>query len=198
MDQNKHIKQGAETKEVFNDYEFCPVPEEKTNTWKSQVFVWLGVGFCLTAFTLGGQIALGLGFWPTVAAVFLGGIILTFVGCLVGAIGVRSGLSSTVSSRFTFGTYGAVTFGLINAVCNFGWFGYQCTFFGSSITSMFKLAAGVDVSITVCIVVGGLLMMLTAIVGYKGIKRLSQVGVPLLFLLVIAGVVKTFTIVPAT
>lgn len=91
----------------------------------------------------------------------------------------------------------AIVFGLINALCNFGWFGYQCTFFGSSITSMFKLAAGVDVNMTLCIVIGGLLMMLTAIVGYKGIKTLSQVGVPLLFLLVIAGVVKTFTIVPA-
>ena len=94
----------VESEETFNDYEFSPVPDEKKNTWKAQVFVWLGVGFCLTAFTLGGQIALGLGFWPTVAAVLVGGIILTVVGALVGAIGVRSGLSSTVSSRFTFGT----------------------------------------------------------------------------------------------
>lgn len=89
---------------------------------------------------------------------------------------VRSGLSSTVSSRFTFGTYGAIIFGLINALCNFGWFGYQCTFFGSSITSMFKLAAGIEVNLTACIVIGGLLMMITAIVGYKGIKVLSQFG----------------------
>lgn len=111
--------------------------------------------------------------------------------------GVRSGLSSTVSSRFTFGTYGAIIFGLINALCNFGWFGYQCTFFGSSITSMFKLAAGIEVNLTACIVIGGLLMMITAIVGYKGIKVLSQFGVPLLFLLVIGGVIKTFTVVPA-
>ena len=37
-------------------------------------------------------------------------------------------------------------------------------------------------------------MMITAIVGYKGIKVLSQFGVPLLFLLVIGGVIKTFTV----
>ena len=90
---------------------------------------------------------------------------------------------------------------LIAARCvpqrNFGWFGYQCTFFGSSITSMFKLAAGIEVNLTACIVIGGLLMMITAIVGYKGIKVLSQFGVPLLFLLVIGGVIKTFTVVPA-
>ena len=197
MEEKSRAVRSVESEETFNDYEFSPVPDEKKNTWKAQVFVWLGVGFCLTAFTLGGQIALGLGFWPTVAAVLVGGIILTVVGALVGAIGVRSGLSSTVSSRFTFGTYGAIIFGLINALCNFGWFGYQCTFFGSSITSMFKLAAGIEVNLTACIVIGGLLMMITAIVGYKGIKVLSQFGVPLLFLLVIGGVIKTFTVVPA-
>ena len=196
MEEKRKEAVQAEEKVVLNDYEFSPVPDDKKNTWKDQVFVWLGVGFCLTAFTLGGQIALGLGFWPTVEAVLIGGVILTVVGCLVGTIGVKSGLSSTVSSRFTFGTYGAIVFGLINALCNFGWFGYQCTFFGNSVTSMFKMAAGIEVSLKACIVVGGLMMMITAIIGYKGIKTLSQFGVPLLFFLVIFGVVRTFMMVP--
>lgn len=197
MADEKNVLGTAESKEAFNDYEFSPVPEEKKNSWKSQVFVWLGVGFCLTAFTLGGQIALGLGFWPTVAAVLIGGVILTLVAALCGAIGVKSGLSSTVSSRFTFGKYGAMVFGIIVALCNMGWFGYQCTFFGSSIASVFKLAAGMEVNTTVCILIGGILMMITAIVGYKGIKMLSQIGVPLLFALMLVGVVMTFVKVPA-
>ena len=62
MANEKNVLGTAESTEVFNDYEFSPVPDEKKNTWKSQIFVWLGVGFCLTAFTLGGQIALGLGY----------------------------------------------------------------------------------------------------------------------------------------
>lgn len=123
----------VESEETFNDYEFSPVPDEKKNTWKAQVFVWLGVGFCLTAFTLGGQIALGLGFWPTVAAVLVGGIILTVVGALVGAIGVRSGLSSTVSSRFTFGTYGCDHFRTDQLPC--------ATSAGSAISARFSAAA---------------------------------------------------------
>lgn len=123
MEEKSRAVRSVESEETFNDYEFSPVPDEKKNTWKAQVFVWLGVGFCLTAFTLGGQIALGLGFWPTVAAVLVGGIILTVVGALVGAIGVRSGLSSTVSSRFTFGTYGAIIFGLINCSISRAFYG---------------------------------------------------------------------------
>ena len=64
MEEKSRAVRSVESEETFNDYEFSPVPDEKKNTWKAQVFVWLGVGFCLTAFTLGGQIALGLGFGP--------------------------------------------------------------------------------------------------------------------------------------
>lgn len=198
MAYDKNVLGTAESQEAFNDYEFSPVPEEKKNTWKSQLFVWLGVGFCLTAFTLGGQIALGLGFWPTVAAIFIGSIILTLIGCLVGRIGVKTSLSSTVSSRFTFGKYGAMVFGIIVALCNMGWFGYQCTFFGSSVANVFKLASGINVNVSMAIIVGGLLMMITAIVGYKGIKMLSSFGVPLLFLLILFGIGKTLATVPST
>ena len=171
MEEKSRAVRSVESEETFNDWRiFPPVPDEKKKHLEAQVFCLAGRWFSpLDGTTLGGQIALGLGFWPTVAAVLVGGIILTVVGALLGAIGVRSGLSSTVSSRFTFGTYGAIIFGLINALCNLGWFGYQCTFFGSSITSMFKLAAGIEVNLTACIVIGGLLMMITAIVGYKGI-----------------------------
>lgn len=144
MEEKSRAVRSVESEETFNDYEFSPVPDEKKNTWKAQVFVWLGVGFCLTAFTLGGQIALGLGFWPTVAAVLVGGIILTVVGALVGAIGVRSGLSSTVSSRFTFGTYGAIIFGLINALCNFGWFGYSAHFSAAALPACSSWPAGIE------------------------------------------------------
>ena len=90
MANEKNVLGTAESTEVFNDYEFSPVPDEKKNTWKSQIFVWLGVGFCLTAFTLGGQIALGLGFWPTVAAVFIGGIILFVLLKIIIAVVIRA------------------------------------------------------------------------------------------------------------
>ena len=82
MEEKRKKAVQTEEKVVLNDYEFSPVPDAKKHTWRDQVFVWLGVGFCLTAFTLGGQIALGLGFWPTVAAGGVGGG--GFEGCRTG------------------------------------------------------------------------------------------------------------------
>ena len=47
---------------ILDDYENRPVPPEKCFGWYQQGAVWLGCGFCLAAFSLGGQLAEGLGF----------------------------------------------------------------------------------------------------------------------------------------
>lgn len=181
---------------VLDDYENRPVPPEKCFGWYQQGAVWLGCGFCLAAFSLGGQLAEGLGFGPACLALLIGCVILTIMSAAIGAIGANTHLSSSVTSRFTFGIGGAKIFGLICAVSLFGWFGYQCSFFGQSAVAVVEMAAGVTASETLLTVVGGLAMMITAIIGYRGIKWLSNVGVPMLFILVIAAVIKTLTMVP--
>lgn len=181
--------------EIFDDYESRPVPEEKRNRWVEQGAVWLGAGFCLPAFAVGGQLAMGLGFWQAVLAIVLGSAILALVASLVGAIGATTHLSAAMTSRFTFGKNGASIFGIILAVCSFGWFGYQCSFFGQSAVSIVEMSTGAVISETLCVILGGLAMMVTAIVGFKGIKILSNFGVPLLFILVFSAIVKTFSTV---
>lgn len=189
-----------ETKEttsaVLDDYENRPVPPEKCFGWLEQGAVWLGCGFCLAAFSLGGQLAEGLGFWNACISLLCGCVILTLISCLIGTIGANTHLSSSVTSRFTFGIGGAKIFGLICAVSLFGWFGYQCSFFGQSAVAIVQMATGITMNESLLTVIGGLAMMVTAIVGYRGIKMLSNVGVPLLFVTVMAAVVVTLIKVP--
>ncbi len=191
-------KEKAKNKEVLEDYEGRPVPEEKCFGWLEQGAVWLGCGFCLAAFSLGGQLAEGMGFWKAVLSIVLGSGILTIVGCLIGAVGAKTHLATAMTSRFTFGIGGAKVFGVIIAISLFGWFGYQCSFFGQSAVAIVQMATGLTPNETVLTVVGGLAMMITAIVGYRGIKMLSNVGVPLLFVLVIVALIMTFVKVPAS
>ena len=40
MEEKSRAVRSVESEETFNDYEFSPVPDEKKNTWKAQVFVW--------------------------------------------------------------------------------------------------------------------------------------------------------------
>ncbi|MDI5789226.1 hypothetical protein PO124_14700 [Bacillus licheniformis] len=58
-----------------------------------------------------------------------------------------------------------------------GWFGWQVAFFGTTISEMFP---GVWLAKPeVAIVWGGILMILTAFIGYRGLAALSFIAVPL-------------------
>lgn len=123
-------KKNKNVEEQFNDYEATPVPEEVHMSWLSQGAVWIGCGFCLAAISTGGILANGLGFKDMVIAAILGAVILTIIAATVGIVGAKTHLSSSMGSRFCFGTNGARIFGLILALSNFGWFAFQADLFG--------------------------------------------------------------------
>lgn len=176
--------------EVLEDYETKPVPEEKRFRWFSQGMVWAGSAFCLAAFSVGGMLASMMNFTQFLLAVLIGSAILTVIGSLVGMIGARTHLASAYTSRFTLGVGGAKIFGLIMALSLFGWFGYQCSYFASSTIATLQMFGVSGGNPTMWAIIGGIAMMITAIIGFKGIRWLSNVGVPLLFALVfIAGVI---------
>ena len=165
-------------------------------SWLSQGAVWIGCGFCLAAISTGGILANGLGFKDMVIAAILGAVILTIIAATVGIVGAKTHLSSSMGSRFCFGTNGARIFGLILALSNFGWFAFQADLFGNTVVTLVKETGGPELPQTLFTVLGALAMMLTAIIGYKGIKMLSNVAVPLLFILSIVAVALTLKQVP--
>ena len=183
-------------KEVFEDYETSPVPEEKRYSWYSQGMVWAGIAFCLVAFAIGGQLAAAMDFKNFIWSLIIGALILLFFAAAFGVVGARTHLPSAYTSRFALGVNGAKIFGLIIAISDFGWFGYQCTYFGGSVVTIGQLFNANLGSPLLWAVIGGLAMMITAIIGFKGIKYLSDFGTPLLFLLVFIALGITLKHVP--
>lgn len=189
-------KQKKQTEEQFNDYEAVPVPKEVHMSWLAQGSVWIGCGFCLAAISTGGILANGLGFKDMVIAAMLGALILTLIAATVGVVGAKTHLSASMGSRFCFGTDGARIFGIILAISNFGWFAFQADLFGNTVVTLVKESGGPQVPQTIFTILGALAMMLTAIIGYKGIKMLSNVAVPLLFILSVIAVFLTLKQIP--
>lgn len=184
-------KSFSSTRDIFEDYATTPVPEEKRFSWLSQGMVWSGGAFCLAIFSVGGMLASAMNFGSFTASVLLGAAILTVIGSLIGSIGARTHLASAFNSRFTLGTGGGRIFGLLLAVSLFGWFGYQCYYFAISIIATLKMFGLSGTSPAIWAVIGGLLMMITAVVGFSGITMLANLGVPLLFLLMLIAVGAT-------
>ncbi len=183
---NDISKKPPSTEGIFEDYANRPVPEEKRFGWLSQGMFWIGVIFCLALFSIGGMLASGMNLTSFMIAVIVGDAILAVVGSLIGSIGARTHMASAFNSRFTLGVGGGKIFGIVLAMSLFGWFGYQCYYFASSLIAtlrMFGFSSGL--SPEVWTIVGGLFMIITAVVGFSGITMLANVGVPLLFLLIL-------------
>lgn len=186
----------AKIEEKFNDYESTPVPPEKHLNWIDQGTVWIGSGFSLAAISTGGILASGLDFKEMLIAMILGSLILTVISCLIGYIGYYTHLSTSFSAAFCFGRQGAKIFGVVFAISLFGWFAFQADLFGLTVDQIMSSKFNIEVeSHAIYTVLGGLAMMLTAIIGYKGIQYLSRVGVPLLFILSAVALYKTVQIV---
>lgn len=184
--------------ETFNDYEKTPVPEKARQTWFQQGMVWLGSGFGLSGLATGGVLADGLSFQDLLLVCILGSMIVTVVGTLNALVSTHTHLATSFTCRRSFGIKGSKIIGIILCFSSFGWYAYQADMFGTTVAAILKQTNGLDVNHIIFTVIGGLAMSLTAIMGFKAIKLLSEVGLPLLFVLCLIAIWKTFsTLSPA-
>lgn len=179
-----------ENNSILNDYARDSVPEEKTYGWLSMGLIWAGVGISLGLIVTGGAIGSGLSFKAAVAASFIGGFVLAIVTSVCGVIGAKTHLSTAMISSFTFGKAAILIIALIQAFGSYGWFGIQLGLFGKTVNTTVQMALGIAVPTAICVIIGGILMILSSTFGYKSLDLLSKIAVPLLLLLLIASVVK--------
>lgn len=177
--------------ELFGDYGSRPVEQNKG--WLGQGIVWAGIVVALTAIMTGGLLAEGLGFRGMLIAATVGGLIHFVIGTLQGLIGQKTKLSTAFSTRFSLGNIGSRILSIFMAISLFGWFAFQASLFGLTAGTLMEDLAGIALDVRILIVAGGLVMMITAIAGFKGLSWLSKLTVPLIIILVIEGMRRTLT-----
>lgn len=185
----------APLEEKYNDYEKTPVPETARQTWYQQGMVWLGAGFGLSGLATGGVLADGLSFRDMLLVSIIGSIIITIIGTLNALVSAHTHLSTSFTCRRSFGIKGAKIIGIILCISNFGWYAFQADLFGTTIASVIKHINGSSVNSVIFTIIGGITMSLTAIFGFKAIKLLSEVGLPLLAVLCVIAVWKTSSMI---
>lgn len=173
---------------VFQDYGVEAVPEDKTRSWLSMGLIWAGVGISLGLLLTGGTVATGMSLRSAAVAAVLGGVALAVIAVITGIIGARTHLSTAMISRFTFGNRAVLLIALIQALGAYGWFAVQLGLFGRTASTSWEIMTGFAGGDAPFIVVGGLLMIGTAIVGYRALDALSKLAVPLLLVLMAASV----------
>jgi len=115
---------------------------------------------------------------------------LTVYAGLVGVAGAREGVSAAMLTRHSFGRQGSRIISAMVAFTLAGWYAYQVGFFGITINTIFP-NAGFLTDPKIAGLWGGLLMMSSAYIGYRGLSIISNIAVPAIIITSLLGIVKS-------
>ena len=115
------------------------------------------------------------------------GIVCTYM-CFMGMQG-RIPVCPPLLAAGALGDKGAqYVISLLLAIACIGWFGIQSAVCGASFSSMVSELTGLSIPVWISSLFWGILMLLTAMYGYKGLKYLNFIAVPALVLVLIYGI----------
>ncbi len=183
---SEHSIQEMAASKLNNDNATCRVPPNQKKGVFNVAIVTSGFCIAMSGLFTGAAMAAGLEFNQAIIASVVGNLILAIYGGFVGTAGAREGVSTSMLARHSFGYQGAKIIALVLALTMAGWYAVQVGLFGTTINVMFP-NAGIITTPWMASLWGGILMLLTAYFGYKGLAILSYVVVPLIAITSIIG-----------
>jgi cytosine permease len=178
---------------VLEDYGAEPVPDEKRKGWFGIGIVYWGIAVCLPAFLISGLIAGPTKLGTAILAFVIGAAVLAIVAILTGIIGARTKLSTALSANYTFGKYGAYILQIVLFFAAWGWFGVQLGFMADGLGGGgLAFVTGGRMPVWSIKIIGGILMTLTAMFGFKAIEKLSIVAIPMLLLALLGTIFSLY------
>jgi len=165
------------------DYPLSPVPaSDRKSFWSLAPLL---MGFTLYSGTLfaGGLVGPAFKFFPDlVGLIVLGNLILGLYSALLGFIAARTGLSTVLMARFSFGNIGSRWVDFILGFTQIGWYAW-----GSAlIADLLNKLAGVPESLNwLTILFFTYFFCSTAYIGYRAMDWLSRIAVPAMLILML-------------
>jgi len=167
--------------------------DEAQLSWVGLATIWFGGMISVPSLLIGSTLVAGLPFWDALLAGLLGFTVVVVFMSLESVAAVEQRLDTVELASAAFGRNGArLVVGLALGVSLLGWFGVQSGVAGGSIAKIGQLAFGWQLSAAWASFLIGLLMMLTAVFGFKYLKWLNYVAVPCKVALVVYAVTLAF------
>jgi cytosine permease len=177
----------------MNDNKF-EIKEEKRQSWTSIAAIWAGGMICVPCLMIGGVLSGGgLSLVEIIVSILIGyGLICTYM-IFIGMQACDTGLPVSVLASGALGEKGSryIISILLTLAC-VGWFGIQSATCGAAFASMLASMMGIEATAVmkaVCSIIWGVIMLATACAGFKGLKWLNYVAVPLLVIVCLYGLI---------
>ena len=182
----------------MNDKRF-EIKSEQRQSWQSIAAIWAGGMICVPCLMIGGVLSGGgLSMAEILVSILIGyGLICAYM-IFIGMEACDTGLPVSVLASGALGEKGArYIISILLTIACVGWFGIQSATCGAAFASMLSSMMGIEATTmmnAICSIVWGIIMLATACAGFKGLKWLNYVAVPLLVIVclygLIAGIVK--------
>lgn len=139
----------------------------------SLTFIMLSLTFFSASMWAGGKLGTGLTFTNFFFALFIGNLLLGIYSATLGYIGAKTGFSTHLLARFSFGLKGSWLPSFLLSGTQIGWFGVGLAMFA------FPVSKATGVNEYLLIAIFGILMTVTvAFEGIKALLYLSIIAVP--------------------
>ena len=175
------LREDAVGEAIDPDYPVTPVPRSARRGVVSISVVLIGFTVFAPTLMAGASIGAAFPFSEFLAVLAVGSVVLGAYVAAIGFLGARTGLTTVVMSRYTFGTAGSKAVSLLLGGTQIGWYGVAV----GSIGKMTALAFGWESAWAPALVMiaVSVLMMLTALYGYEGMYWVSLLSTPLILIL---------------
>jgi cytosine permease len=163
-----------------DDYALTRVPTGERYSWWSVAVQRFGQVSALSQFLLGSTIGFGMGFGDALLAFTFGAIILELVSILIGWIGAKEGMQTSLLARWTgFGYGGSSVVGVAIGISLIGWFGIQSGVSAEGLVSLVGVLPAWAWSL-----VFGIAVTVVVMGGFGSMKWVAYVTVPAFLILV--------------
>jgi len=166
----------------YNDFEREKVPVGSLKSWWDILAVQFGFIFGSSALVWAMKFTKGLNFKDTIIVLTIGHFLVYWVFYFNGKLGIRERLSTFFIVRQSFGTIGSAMVAILTSFALVGWMGAQVGATSSGIS------AATGWNVTVLNIFIGLAMTLTAAIGFKALKKLSDISVPYFLIICVVAI----------
>ena len=171
------------------------IKAEERQSWGSIAMVWAGGMICVPCLMVSGVLSGGgLSMVEIILSILIGyGLICAYM-IFIGMQACDTGLPVSVLAESALGKKGArYLISTLIAIACIGWFGIQSATCGSAFAAMTAGMLGMEAPsstmVAVCSIIWGIIMLITACAGFKGLKWLNYVAVPLLVAVCLYGII---------
>ncbi|HEY9734655.1 MAG TPA: cytosine permease [Trichocoleus sp.] len=179
--------QAVELAQASEDYPLSAVPlTARKSLWSLAPLL---MGFALTSTTLfaGGAIGPSFSFPSLIAVILIGNIILGAYCAALGFIASKSGLTTVLMARFSFGNIGSRWVDFIMGATQIGWYAFTTAVIVQVLMSLFGLEPGspsYGILYFVLVFFFNYIFCATAYIGYVAMDWLSRLAVPAMLVLI--------------